>query len=399
MRILICSVICKITPVYFAVYNNNLEMVNYYLNKKAKINYQDFVGRSPLYVAVRDGYTKIVKRLIDYGANPYFAEKSEGRNLLHIAAANGRKEIAGILLKNGMDINARDNQGYTPLDYALKHHHSSVVEFLLEKKGLNNKHKKNKVNNLEIQNEKEAYIVKLRNKTWGVRTKSGFITFDYHKTGTLPSNPSVFNGCINPDEWKGVPFYQIDGGFSSNKTLYEKENEFDSIHFVFNYRYQGHYNRTKPFELTNLYFPEENKSTTINEIKVTPLPGYRQSQKSYFIEADGLNILWLYRHSARYQPWKKNTEAIKYLKKNNKQIDLMFVGNPNTDNGPEWMSIMEEAYEMSKDLNINAVFPIPTCKMGEYFCNERKRKGDGENIYHAINPGDFFFYKENQIIK
>ncbi|MFO7827226.1 MAG: hypothetical protein R6V23_01285 [Bacteroidales bacterium] len=65
--------------------------------------------------------------------------------------------------------------------------------------------------------------------------------------------------------------------------------------------------------------------------------------------------------------------------------------------GPEWISIMETAYEMSKELNVKAVFPMPDCKMGEYFYQERRRKGDGENVYFAKNPGDNFHYKNGEI--
>ncbi|MFP4024977.1 MAG: hypothetical protein ACLFVR_10665 [Thiohalospira sp.] len=64
---------------------------------------------------------------------------------------------------------------------------------------------------------------------------------------------------------------------------------------------------------------------------------------------------------------------------------------------PEWISIIETAYEMAQELDIKAVFPMPDCKMGEYFYQERQRKGDGEDVYFATNPGDSFYFTHGKI--
>ena len=41
-----------------------------------------------------------------------------GKTLLHYAAWKGHKEIAELLIANGANVNAKDKDGYTPLDWA-----------------------------------------------------------------------------------------------------------------------------------------------------------------------------------------------------------------------------------------------------------------------------------------
>jgi ankyrin repeat protein len=46
------------------------------------------------------------------------AKAEEGWTPLHDAARGGHKEIAELLIAKGADLNAKDNDGETPLDWA-----------------------------------------------------------------------------------------------------------------------------------------------------------------------------------------------------------------------------------------------------------------------------------------
>jgi ankyrin repeat protein len=396
---LVCNM--QVTPLYPAVYNNNLEMLNFYLDHQAKVNYQDIAGRTPLYIAVRDGYYDMARRLIEYGADYRFMDKSSGRNLLHIAASNGRREMAKMLISMGLEVNAKDGEGLTPLDYAAKHRHKSLYEELKKRGAIHGAYGswQNHVASRDVQAEKEALLIKLRNKTWGVRTQSSFITFRYDEHGMLPEEPSLANGCMTPGELQDLDLYHFDSQLRRNNPLYEREEEYENIQFVANPYYRVTYEQGRPFEVSQMAFPEDLQPLVIGNLTVTTLPGFQPYRKSYLIQTDGLNILWLYQHSDRYLPWKRNTEAIDYLKEKDLAIDMMLIGSPSSDMGPEWISIMEEAYEMSKELDIRASFPMPDSKMGELFREERLRKGDGEDVYFAKNPGDMFRYKNRKVQK
>ena len=43
---------------------------------------------------------------------------------LHFASAKGHKEIAELLIAEGAEVNAKDEDGKTPLDYAIGRKHS-----------------------------------------------------------------------------------------------------------------------------------------------------------------------------------------------------------------------------------------------------------------------------------
>jgi len=51
------------------------------------------------------------------------------------AASEGHRDMVELLLANKADINAKDNDNKTPLDYAVKNAHEDVAELLRQHGG------------------------------------------------------------------------------------------------------------------------------------------------------------------------------------------------------------------------------------------------------------------------
>jgi len=70
-----------------------------------------------LHIAARYGALKNVQILVENGANPG-AKSLEGLTPLHEAAKEGREAVVEYLLSKKVEVNPKDRDGYTPMDWA-----------------------------------------------------------------------------------------------------------------------------------------------------------------------------------------------------------------------------------------------------------------------------------------
>lgn len=111
----------------------NAEKATKRMEAANKINLR---GTTELFRAIERGNMNEIRTLIHHGADVNGRSKSLGvmTNLvfsvpyaagstpLHAAALLGARDIATLLLRHGADPAARNNEGHTPLDYALMSH-------------------------------------------------------------------------------------------------------------------------------------------------------------------------------------------------------------------------------------------------------------------------------------
>jgi ankyrin repeat protein len=86
--------------------------------------------------AVEHGHLGVVRLLVERGADINIcAPGSFGRSVLSSAAAGGHEEVVGFLLTKGVQANAGDGTGTTPLVFACRSGHVGVVRMLVRHMG------------------------------------------------------------------------------------------------------------------------------------------------------------------------------------------------------------------------------------------------------------------------
>jgi ankyrin repeat protein len=135
-------------PLYRALQVGDLDQVKRHLYHGSDIDSPDAQGDYPLHIATAKGQTAIAQLLLEHGAN-LDARDAAGRTALHLALAKGRVQLAqmyldagstespqtllfalvaedsadrdvlALLRRRGVDFNARDETGQTPLQRAV----------------------------------------------------------------------------------------------------------------------------------------------------------------------------------------------------------------------------------------------------------------------------------------
>ena len=87
--------------------------------KKCKIkneNYRDKNNNSSLHISVSNNSMKMVKYFLGKKIKNVNVKNDKGKTALHLACTTGNEDMINLLLKNGADVNALDDQGNKPFD-------------------------------------------------------------------------------------------------------------------------------------------------------------------------------------------------------------------------------------------------------------------------------------------
>ena len=110
------------------------EIVALLLNYGADVNECTPSGITLLHIAEQNRDRDMIQFLLQKGADPRTrVEKEKGFVLLHSACEHGYRELAAILIDDGVDVNRCDDNGWSPLRTATKNGHTEVMQLLLQR--------------------------------------------------------------------------------------------------------------------------------------------------------------------------------------------------------------------------------------------------------------------------
>ena len=94
------------------------------------IDIVDWVGRTALQWAAMFKQTDVIHKLLQRGADVNKRDRNDGRTALHYSARKNNNYAIWLLLQNGALTTIKDNEGRTPIDYALEVNSQEAVLLL-----------------------------------------------------------------------------------------------------------------------------------------------------------------------------------------------------------------------------------------------------------------------------
>jgi L-ascorbate metabolism protein UlaG (beta-lactamase superfamily) len=250
-----------------------------------------------------------------------------------------------MLLAAGADRAARDSQGRTPLELAVRYGNRRVADALGGAFAAAAASSPAKPAPLAPAPKiGEAIVTYLGHMGWAVRTANHFMVFDYDGRSVPPDEPSLANGSINPAEIKDLSTtvfithghldHYAPGVFDWKKTVKD-------IAYVAGFKPEGK---------EDYVFMAPRETKTLGGLDITTTMGNDEGV-GFFVQVDGVTIFHSGDHSAA--GGESFTPEIDFLAGRGLRADLLFMpisptGDPEMNQGVH--------YAMTR-LSAVAVFP------------------------------------------
>lgn len=124
-------------PLYDAIWRGDLEQVRAIYSGEPELLYsKDEEGRTPLHLAAYHGRLVIMEFLLSRNRKPDInARANDGGTPLYHAVGGGHCDTAELLLENNADVNAQNDEGWSPFRLAAFKVDWDLVNLLLKHGG------------------------------------------------------------------------------------------------------------------------------------------------------------------------------------------------------------------------------------------------------------------------
>ena len=358
----------------------------------------------PLHMAVEKGETGEFKDALK--KYPFFinARDENGSTPLHLAAATGNNEILWMLINQGANINTRDIDGFTPMELAAQKEHTAVVQLL---QGMGAQTGNPEILAKELQ-EKQAVLWYLGGHGWAIKTKNHFLIFDYHplpfQLKRMPGVPLLANGQVNPAELKNQRVFV----FFSQQVL---ETGDRGIRTIFSNADQPVTYISRGFAVRNSQYVniEHHQQKQISDMKIVAFTSPGEPERlGYLVKVDGLKIF--YPGNRGYwskEVWKEYAQEIDSLREiggvhegpMELSVDIAFLPVPDSRVQQQEQRVEIEAgvVRLLNQLQPAVWFPMTSEgdeNMGIQFTGSiKKNQPAATRVYCPGQRGDRFSYK------
>jgi uncharacterized protein len=123
----------KSAKLWEAIEQNRIPIVESLIKEGVSLNSRDFSGLTPLMFAAGRADAKMVRLLLDAGADACAVDSRAGASVLHKACQGGNLEVVQMLVEAGAFVDSvAPTTGHTPLMDALWFKYPSIVQYLLD---------------------------------------------------------------------------------------------------------------------------------------------------------------------------------------------------------------------------------------------------------------------------
>lgn len=120
------------TALHIAANGGMRDIAQFLLQNGADANARDNAGSSPLDEAVRRGLSDVTSLLLESGARVNDVQLRTGATPLNEAACKGENAVLELLLAHGADGAVEDKAGFSPIENAIRFHHTDGARIILQ---------------------------------------------------------------------------------------------------------------------------------------------------------------------------------------------------------------------------------------------------------------------------
>lgn len=121
----------KQLPIFYAVREGNLGLIETFVGKGAPINHVDTYGQTPIFYSIREGNISATQKMVALKANPDVVDNN-GQTPLFYAIRHNKFEMCEYLIQQGVNLRVLDKKGISPSHWAKRYNQGQILDLLLQ---------------------------------------------------------------------------------------------------------------------------------------------------------------------------------------------------------------------------------------------------------------------------